>query len=215
MEDVMAQENSTYQEVKSENMPALSVDKILMAEFKYAQETAAQAMEDRHRMVNYYLIIVGVIMNVIVGLMKESDRVSGGWISAEESQWLIVILFLTLFIVGILYLYKLIRLRWMWYGSAEVMNKIKDYYDENLGKYHLKEKAFIWTTKTLKAMKLGSCKTLYFGSAILIILINAMSLSGAVYFLWRNLLYGISAFVIFSVLEVLFYKIMLKREKSL
>jgi hypothetical protein len=211
----MAQENSTRQYVEIESSQALSADKILMAEFKYAQETAAQAMEDRHRMVNYYLLIVGVIMNVIVRLMKESDQVSEGWISAEESQWMIVILFLTLFIVGVLYLQSVIRLRWMWYGSAEAMNKIKDYYHENLGEFHLKESAFIWTTETLRKMKLGSAATLYFGLALVIIGINALSLSGAVYFLFRNIVTAFLAFTVFVVLEILFYKIMLKRKKSL
>jgi len=210
----MEQENSSGETVEKESNRDLSADKILMAEFKYAQKTAAQAMEDRHRMVNFYLLIVGVVMNVIAVLIKRDEFTTETLISGKEIKAMIVLLFLALFIVGVLYLYKLIRLRWMWYGSAEVMNKIKDYYDENLGEYHLKEKAFIWTTKTLKDMKLGSCKTLYFGSAILIILIDALSLSCAVYFLSRNLIYGFLAFCLFVIFEFLFYKFMLKREKA-
>ena len=211
----MAQEKSNSQAVQAESNSTLSADKILMAEFKYAQETAAQAMEDRHRMVNFYLLIVGVVMNVIAALLKRNEYPEENLISVNEIKGMIIFLFLALFIVGVLYLYKLIRLRWMWYGSAEVMNKIKDYYDKNFGDYRLKEKAFIWTTETLKAMKPESFATIYFGSAVLIIGINSMSLGGAIYFLLRRLLPAFFTFTFFVFLEILYYRIMLKRKKTL
>lgn len=211
----MAHENNSNPVDEKEIKIFLSADEILMAEFQYAQETAAQAMEDRHRMVNYYLLIVGVAMNVIATLLKMDEYPGDNLLSVNEIEGFISFLFLALFIVGILYLYKLIRLRWMWYGSAEVMNKVKDYYHDNLVDYHLKEKAFIWTTETLKAMKLEQSGTIFFGSALLIIGINALSLSGAVYFLLRNLLPALFSFTFFVVLEILYYRIKLKRKQSL
>lgn len=186
----------------------LSADKILMAEFSYARETAGQAMEDRHRMVNYYLVIVGLTINAVVGVLRSGDNMIV-FFNEFEQKGLIVFLLSALFLTGVLYLNKLIRLRWAWYGSAAVMNRIKDYYDAQLPGFHLKDRAFIWTTESLREMNLAKSNTVFFGSALAIIAINAMSISGAFYFVLHNVWISLAVLLFFLFLEIRFYQIKL------
>ena len=191
----------------------LSADNILTAEFSYARETAGQAMEDRHRMVNYYLVIVGLTINAVVGLLRSGEEALI-FFNEFEQKGMIVYLLCALYLIGVLYLNKLIRLRWAWYGSAAVMNRIKDYYDAQLPEYHLKDRAFSWTTETLKEMNPARSNTVFFGSALVIIAINAMSISGAFYVVMHNVMISIAALLIFIVLEIRFYQIKFSRKQS-
>ena len=44
---------------------AFSFSKLLLKEFDYIRETAAQAMNDRHTIVNYFIIISGAFITII------------------------------------------------------------------------------------------------------------------------------------------------------
>lgn len=170
----------------------LDPNKILMAEFEYARETASQAMEDRHKMVNYFLIIVGVLLNAVATLLTSEKKLGESLLGERhlKMEHASSILLLFLFIIGLVYLFKLIRLRIAWYDSAVAMNKIKDYYDDNLKSYKLKSKAFQWTMESLKKMKLNKSGTLFYYSALLVMLISTVALCGALLFL------GFQAFII-------------------
>lgn len=191
----------------------LNPEKILIAEFEYARETAAQAMDDRHKMVNFYLIIVGVIFTAVASLLSTVKKSSLGE-SIADVPWTCVtsVLLAALFLVGFLYLMKLIRLRQAWRDSALSMNQIKDYYSKRLGRYRLNKFAFRWTTRTLpSANKLW---TVFFFSALLIVLLDSLALMGSL------LLAGIFAYIIIiagllsGVIQIGLYMYLLREDKS-
>jgi hypothetical protein len=160
----------------------LNANDILIAEFEYAKDTASQAMEDRHKMVNYYLIIVGVLLNAVATLLTSSKEAEKLMMSENLIRYAVFSLLFTLFILGILYLLKLIRLRLAWFESALAMNQIKDYYKKNAAVLNLKPLPFRWTTTSLKKMKLNKNDTLFCYSAVLIILIGTLALCGSLFF---------------------------------
>lgn len=48
----------------------LKVEQVLEWEFEYARVTASEAMRDRHTMVNFYLIIVGITVSGVTGAIR-------------------------------------------------------------------------------------------------------------------------------------------------
>ena len=144
---------------------------ILIAEFNYARETAAQAMEDRHKMVNFFLIIVGILASAI-GILLKGDLQTESLDSLTSQRIAISVLLFFVFIIGVLYMLKLIRLRSAWFDSALCMNHIKDYYNDNMPKWELKAKAFRWTRETLIRQDISKLRTLFGYSVILIILVD-------------------------------------------
>ena len=150
---------------------------ILIAEFNYARETAAQAMEDRHKRVNFFLIIVGILANAI-GVLLTYDSTKSQLLSEEYRIISVSILLLMIFFIGILYLLKLIRLRSAWFESALCMNQIKDYYNANFPNSNLKRKAFRWTKETLVRQQINKLSTLFGLSALLVIFINSFAFFG-------------------------------------
>ncbi len=187
----------------------LQASDILLAEYNYGQETAAQAMEDRHKMVNYYLLIVGVLLNAVATLMK--GEVSSSSLANIKIEYAVSAVLFTLFIIGVLYILKLVRLREAWGNSAQMMNGIKKYYDEHIEGHTLIPDVITWNHISYKKyIKLNGCKTLFFYSAFLIMLIDSLALGGAVFFL-RPEWYAVGPFFAASLLIQFFlYRSMLK-----
>ncbi|RPI03861.1 MAG: hypothetical protein EHM72_00250 [Calditrichaeota bacterium] len=188
----------------------LSANKILIAEFQYARETAAQAMDDRHRMVNFYLLFVGVVLNGVVLILTGGSRSNLQMNNMQSFRHLVIILLLALFLVGVLYLLKIIRLRGMWFISAAAMNRIKDYYFQQFDSIHLSD-AFLWNSITLAKMNPAESWSVFYLTALLISSIGSASLGGAFFILFGNLLISLAALIIFVFLQMLFYKIKLKK----
>ena len=92
-------EKATDASVQKEYIETLEPNKILIAEFGYAQETAAQAMEDRHKMVNYYLIIVGVLLNAVATLTTKSKSDENLLLAPEQLKYAASAFLFTLFII--------------------------------------------------------------------------------------------------------------------
>lgn len=187
----------------------LKASDILLAEFGYGQETAAQAMEDRHKMVNYYLIIVGVLLNAVATLLK--GEVASTVIDGDKPTYAISALLFTLFIIGVLYVLKLIRLRDAWGGSAKMMNTIKKYFDDNIEDHDLIPDVITWNHISYeKYIKLNGCKTLFFYSAFLIMLIDSLALGGSLFFICPEWYYIIPFFLASMLIQFLLYRTMLK-----
>lgn len=161
--------------------PRLRLDpnEILIAEFEYARETAAQAMNDRHTMVNYYLLIVGIGFTAITGLINVIKDARAHFY-LDLPLTLAFILFMV-YGIGILFLLKLVRLRQAWHDSAKSMNKIKDFYDKKFPGLALSTNAFRWTSQTLP--KPQKKYTIFFFSALLIIFLDSLVLIGATQFI--------------------------------
>jgi len=132
---------------------------ILGWEFEYARITASEAMQDRHTMVNYYLLAAGILTSAaILAVGKESNLPAA---CGALLLWLLCG-------VGWFYFLKLIRLRQAWHGSAQAMNRIKEFYIAHARDFTPQElgAAFRWRAETLP--RPGKPWTLFFYSAMLI-----------------------------------------------
>ena len=144
----------------------LKAVEILSWEFEYARTTASEAMQDRHTMMNFYLLVVGIVgTGVIAVLSRETDLPPG---TGTILMWLLVV-------VGWLYFLKLIRLRQAWHDSAQTMNRIKDFYFRHGTEFDraVLSQAFRWQPETLPPP--GKPWTVFFYSAALIALLNSVA----------------------------------------
>jgi len=149
----------------------LPAHEILELEFEYARVTASEAMNDRHTIVNFYLLLTGVVLSAVVGLFgaaKPTGIVEG------HLPYAGTVLLWALCIVGWLYLLQIVRLRQAWLDSAMTMNQIKDFYAANVAQFDAQEfgKAFRWRTDTLPRPQ--ALWTIHFFSAALIALLNSL-----------------------------------------
>jgi 8-oxo-dGTP pyrophosphatase MutT (NUDIX family) len=100
----------------------LKLDAMLLEEFNYAGVTAYQANEDRARMFNLYLLVVGVLASGLGAIYQLGDKV--GPYSAPLALALLVVTG----ILGIAFFMKLIRLRQAFRESLLSMSTVKEYY---------------------------------------------------------------------------------------
>jgi hypothetical protein len=155
----------------------LDPEELLTAEFEYARITASEAMNDRHTVVNFYLLLVGAVLSVVLALLGASGTgVAAGVteLPGGVQPYAGTLLLWALCVVGLLYLLQIIRLRQAWYDSVRTMNQIKAFYIERVARFSPQEfsQAFRWRRETLpKAEKMW---TISFFSAELIALLNGL-----------------------------------------
>ncbi|MBL7183304.1 MAG: hypothetical protein ISS50_02515 [Anaerolineae bacterium] len=139
---------------------------ILKLEFEYARTTASEAMQDRHTMVNFYLLVAGVMVSGVVGVLVQKTGLPK--VAGTLLLWLLCG-------IGWLYFLKIIRLRQAWHDSARAMNKIKDFYIQQVKDFKPDElrEAFVWKTETLPPP--DRPWTLFFYSAALIGLLDSVA----------------------------------------
>jgi len=157
------------------SMEGLEARALLVAEFEYARITASEAMGDRHTVVNFYLLLTGVVVSAVVGLVSsESLAASLG----RALPFVAMALLWALCIVGWLYLLQIIRLRQAWRDSARTMNEIKQFYMSHVALFSPQEfsQAFRWRLETLPPA--GKLWTIHFFSAALIALLNCLVYMG-------------------------------------
>ncbi|MCX7841151.1 MAG: hypothetical protein N2559_17070 [Anaerolineae bacterium] len=147
----------------------LNPEEILKLEFEYAQETAEQAQDDRMAILNLYILLVGGVGSIIIGLAQASG--------ADLPRAVYVIVFGLLAVTGFFVLMKLVRLRQAWYDSALTMNRIKDFYIEKFPDLAV---AFRWRTTTIPPP--GRIGTITFNLALLVAIIDSTALGVAMYF---------------------------------
>ncbi len=104
----------------------LKLDNILIEEFRYASQTAYQALEDRARMFNLYLVVVGVVASGL-GAVYQLQSQLGNKVPTY-SQPLALLLVVAAGVMGIAFFFKLIRLRQAYHDSLLTMNYVKEYY---------------------------------------------------------------------------------------
>lgn len=155
---------------------AFSLPEILLKEFEYAKETADQAMDDRHTLVNYFLLSAGVVL-ASFGIMVSEE---GGAKFAYRYEVLVglSLLFNT---VGWVYFMQVVRLRQAWCESARAMNHVKQVFVKNCGiNFDLAKKCFRWDFDSLP--RAGRKMTVFYFSALLISIINssAVALAGVI-----------------------------------
>jgi hypothetical protein len=137
----------------------LNPNDILGWEFEYARTTASEAMRDRLAMINFYLVIAGVITTAVVFVLRRDG---------DLPTWVGTVLLWCLCIVGWIEFLKIIRLRQAWHDSATAMNQIKEFYiaHTKTDPRHILATAFKWKQGTLPRPE--KKWTVFFYSAVLI-----------------------------------------------
>ena len=147
--------------------PDLQLDpqEVLGREYEYAKTTASEAMADRHTMVNFYLLLIGVVASGVLANLDKIDKWQGG---ATFLLW-------TVCAVGWLYFLILVRLREAWYDSVKTMLRLRDFCIR-----HAKDvegdiliEAFRWRAETLPAA--NKAWSVFFYSALLIGFLDTMA----------------------------------------
>lgn len=102
----------------------VSLESILGMEFNYASVTAYQAMEDRARIFNLYLLLVGVLASALTAVYQLGIK--------GYAQPLTILLLLLAGVLGVVFFMQIIRLRRAFRDSVIAMNRIKEYYLKRL-----------------------------------------------------------------------------------
>lgn len=123
---------------------SLRLENMLLEEFNYASVTAYQAQEDRARMFNLYLLLIGVLGSGLAATYQ-----LGGGLKAFAGE-LSIALLLVAGLMGVAFFTKLIRLRQAWRESVLAMTLIKEYYIREFSR-DAKDatRVFYWRLKTL------------------------------------------------------------------
>jgi hypothetical protein len=142
----------------------LDPSNILDWEFEYARTTASEAMEQRHTMVNFYLLVAGVAASGVIAVLGEGSGLPKS--VGTLLMWMLCG-------IGWLYFLAIIRLRQAWHDSARAMNQIKDFYFQHARELSrdVLRSAFRWQAHTLPAP--GKPWTVFFYSAMLIALLDS------------------------------------------
>ena len=145
---------------------------IALHEYDYIRETMAQAMNDRHTMINYFLLATGVAM-AAVGVVYSEEGMAK---VKHQTEITIGICYVFNFVAWI-YMLKIVRLRQAWCESSQAMNRIKNFFLINVGMSDSHEGSpFLWKSSTSpRADKLGN---LYHLEFVLISFISAVAVTG-------------------------------------
>jgi hypothetical protein len=142
----------------------LDASQILAWEFEYARVTASEAMEQRHTMVNFHLVVAGVMASGALVVFGQG----GGF-----PRSLGTLLLWVLCGVGWLHFLAIVRLRQAWHDSAQAMNRIKEFYIQHAKTLNgdVLRGAFLWQPETLPDP--AKPWTVFFYSAMVISLLNS------------------------------------------
>lgn len=142
---------------------------ILDLEFNYAKDTAAQAINDRYTMLNFYVGLIAAVSAITTNFLLAT--------AYSQSYLVLSPLLIISGLVGWIFLAIMIRLRQACLSSLESMNTIKAAYaaaDNSL------DSAFVWTNNTLpSAYKPWS---IHYFSSLLISLLSSLSLATGIGF---------------------------------
>lgn len=123
---------------------SLRLESMLLEEFNYASVTAYQAQEDRARMFNLYLLLIGVLGSGLAAAYQ-----LGGGLKSYAGELSVALLLVAGF-MGIAFFIKLVRLRQAWRESALAMSLIKEYYIAQFSASAPEAaRAFYWRLRTL------------------------------------------------------------------
>jgi ADP-ribose pyrophosphatase len=99
----------------------LRLESMMLAEFNYANSTAYQALDDRGRMFGIYLAIASVMAGGVGALYELGDR-------SAHSEVIAAALLLLAGFIGLIFFFKIVRIRQAFDDSLLTMNVIKEHY---------------------------------------------------------------------------------------
>jgi hypothetical protein len=156
---------------------------MLIEEFNYASVTAYQALEDRARLFNNYLVIAAGGGVGVIGAVYQLNQVKAASLEAPVAA----ILFLLLGILGVAFFTSLLRIRQAYGNSLLAMTTIKEFYIVQFERVMpLAKHAFLWRLDTLpRNERFGSVT---FVKTFTVGLLGSLSLGGFAFFAANALL---------------------------
>jgi 8-oxo-dGTP pyrophosphatase MutT (NUDIX family) len=129
----------------------LKLESMMLAEFNYASATAYQALDDRGRMFGIYLGIASVLAGGVGALYELGKK-------DANSEVIAAALLLLAGLIGVIFFFKIVRIRQAFSDSLITMNVIKEHY---IARFRVTvpevEKIFRWRMKSMpSAHKFGS-----------------------------------------------------------
>lgn len=121
----------------------LRLESIMLAEFNYANSTAYQAYEDRGRLFSFYLSIASALAGGVGALYEFGSRDANSEVIASA-------LFLLAGFIGLIFFFKIVRVRQAFNDSLLTMNVIKERYIQTFRTTVPDvEKIFRWRMETM------------------------------------------------------------------
>lgn len=195
----------------------LKIENMLLEEYNYAATTAYQAMEDRARMFNMYLLVVGILGSAFGAVYPL------GGVTRAIIQPIAAIVLFAAGVAGIAFFVLLIRLRQAFRQSLITMTVIKEFYiREFQQQMPAIVHAFRWRLKGIPAGERA-------GSATFIVchvvgFIAALCFAGCIFManellagvfpatqirslaLWQSLVFALAVFVVTLIWLVVYYR---------
>lgn len=119
----------------------VNVSDVLLADFAYIAQTAAQANEDRASVTTFYLLSIASVLATVFA--SQSGNTDPG-----RTALAFTVVFGALGILGIFTLLQLARLRAAWFSSIYAMNAIKEFSLENSDR-KLDDNPFPWSNHNM------------------------------------------------------------------
>ncbi len=148
-----------------------NLSEILIEEFLYAKETAAQVMDDRQTITNTYLVSIGgtLLVSIAYTLATKDTEVF-----PLRDQGLVA-LCLLINAVGWFFFFLIVRLRQAWCESSRAMNHIKQVFVKNCQfDSVIAKKCFRWDINS--SPKVAKKMTVFYFSAVLISIPSSMAI---------------------------------------
>jgi hypothetical protein len=183
-------------------MEKSSTDEFLSLEYGYIQDNIQQTVHDRYRMLSFYITIGTTIATVLLGILSLQN------IDQELLRKGVGVISVLMWLIGLVFLLIMIRLRQAWFQGITALNKIKAFYLQKAG--GSLDGVIDWQNSHMpKANKLWN---IHFYSSFLVIAISSGFISLAIWVL--NVESAVMAGVIGianMLLQILFYRYSLAR----
>lgn len=141
----------------------LRLESMMLEEFNYASSTAYQALEDRGRMFGIYLGIASVLAGGL-GALYELGRRD---INSEVIAAAVLVLAA---IIGVIFFFKIVRIRQAFTDSLLTMNVIKEHYITQFkATVPDVEKIFRWRLKSMPSARRFGSLTFWVCSGVILI----------------------------------------------
>lgn len=149
------------------------IKEIALKEYEYICDTMAMALADRHKILNYFFIVVGGVFAAVgAALTKEGIKDF-----VYKNEIIIAVCFVLNFVSWI-FLISIYRLRQAWVESALAMNRIKLFFLVN-GKISDSDSRspFLWKSSGIPRAEKGG--NVYHLSVLLIVFITSLTIAVA------------------------------------
>lgn len=179
----------------------LDLQSYISSEYNFALKTAEHLMIEQQKIVDIYIILSAILYAAAFFVFKilKSDA-----ISIVSGKGIIFTLFILLFLIGIINVLKLVRLRKVWWNCNHIMNKIKDVYTKQL---ESDNNIITWTQDAIKHTFQEKYDGVYSLSAIVVIVLDSLAMGIAVIFADFSYLIGMVTVLVLASTQIIYFKL--------